>query len=219
MEKFFKFTDAELIDVAPGKREIVACISTPAVDRDGEIVLPSGLVRKNYGGMTVFYNHDTNKPIAVSKWIKASGNRVLAKSRFSDKTEFARDCFALAQDGILNGYSIGATALQVGPPTALEVKTYGAAKRVYREWEPFEYSLVGIPANPEAVALAISKGISPETIALLGIQKTASAKIEEGAGTVPAVIETRKSQFQYALEIATRISKRFIVVPQRGTII
>jgi hypothetical protein len=209
--KFFKLTDAELIDVEPGKREIVACISTPAVDRDGEIVLPSGLVRKNYGGMTVFYNHDTDKPIAVSKWIKASANRVLAKSRFSDKTQFARDCFALAQDGILNGYSIGATSLESGPPTAQEIKTYGAAKRIYRQWEPFEYSLVGILANPEAVALAISKGISPETIAILGMQEKTAAPIEAAAqsaqATLPTTLTNRKSLSQYAWEIAAAINR------------
>jgi HK97 family phage prohead protease len=152
-----------MLETGPGKREIIACISTTAVDRQNEVVLPTGMLRKNHAGMTVFYNHDTTRPIGVTQWIKPHNGRVLAKFRCTDKTPFARDIFALAQDGVLRTYSIGFRPLESSPPTAAELREHpdwAGALRVHRSWELLEFSLVGVPANPEALMLAISKGIS-----------------------------------------------------------
>jgi HK97 family phage prohead protease len=161
-----KTFEAHMLETTPGKREIVACISTAAVDRQNEVVLPTGMVRKNYAGMTVFYNHDTTRPIGVTQWIKPHNGKLLAKFRCTDKTAFARDMFALAQDGVLRTYSIGFRPLESSPPTAEELRqnpTWANATRVHRSWELLEFSLVGIPANPEALMLAISKGMDAAT--------------------------------------------------------
>ena len=165
-----KAFEGQLIEVQPGRREIVACISTSAVDRDGDVVLPEGLLRKNYAGLTVFYNHDTALPLGAAQWVKKSGDRVLAKYRCTDKTQFGRDMFALAQDGILNSYSVGFLPGEFSNPTPEEIARrpeMKKARRVYRQWELLEFSLVGIPANPEATMLAISKKVAPETWAIL----------------------------------------------------
>ncbi len=133
------------------------------MDRQNEVVLPTGMLRKNHAGMTVFYNHDTTRPIGVTQWIKPHNGRILAKFRCTDKTPFARDIFALAQDGVLRTYSIGFRPLESSPPTAAELREHpdwAEALRVHRSWELLEFSLVGVPANPEALMLAISKGIS-----------------------------------------------------------
>jgi HK97 family phage prohead protease len=148
----------------------VACISTAAVDRDGDVVLPEGLLRKNYSGLTVFYNHDTALPLGAAQWVKKSGERILAKYRCTDKTQFGRDMFALAQDGVLNSYSIGFLPGEYSSATAEEMvrrPELKKARRIYRKWELLEFSLVGIPANPEATMLAISKKVAPETWAIL----------------------------------------------------
>ncbi len=165
-----KAFEGQLIEVQPGRREIVACISTAAVDRDGDVVLPEGLARKNYSGLTVFYNHDTALPLGAAQWVKKSGDRVLAKYRCTDKTQFGRDMFALAQDGVLNSYSVGFLPGEFSNPTAEEIARrpeWKKARRIYRQWELLEFSLVGIPANPEATMLAISKKVAPETWAIL----------------------------------------------------
>ncbi len=166
-----KSFDTEILDVAPGRREVVACISTAAIDRDAEVVLPHGLMKKHYGGLTVFYDHDTAKPLGVTQWVKQADGRVLAKYRASDKTQLARDMFALAQDGVLKSYSIGFLPKAYSAPTPEELRLrpeLKAARRVYRQWELLEFSLVGIAANPEATMLAISKKVSPQTWAALG---------------------------------------------------
>ena len=175
MSMLRKAFEGQLIEVQAGRREIVACISTSAVDRDGDVLLPEGLVRKNYSGLTVFYNHDTALPLGAAQWVKKSGDRVLAKYRCTDKTQFGRDMFALAQDGVLNSYSVGFLPGEFSNPMPEEIARrpeLKQARRIYRKWELLEFSLVGIPANPEATMLAISKKVAPETWA--AIQKCAA---------------------------------------------
>ncbi|MGC8553758.1 MAG: HK97 family phage prohead protease [Phycisphaerae bacterium] len=178
MQALRKAFDASLVDVVPGKREVVACISTGSKDRDNEVVQPDGLVRKHYAGLTVFYDHDTRLPIGVTQWVKSDANRVLAKYRISDKTEFSRDMFAMAQDGVLTGYSIGFLSREDSPPSTAEIAASPAlagVRRIYRKWELLEFSLVGIPSNPEATMLAISKKVSADTLARLQWKAGAAA--------------------------------------------
>ncbi len=193
MNPLRKAFDGEVVEVQPGSRQIVACISTAAVDRDGEVVLPAGLEKKNYAGMTVFYNHDTTLPVGVAQWVKAGGGRVLAKYRCTDKTQFARDMFALAQDGVLNSYSVGFAPREHSPPTPAEIARrpeLAGVRRIYRRWELLEFSLVGIPANPEATMLAIAKKVSPETLAMIRKQLPPAAPAAGDA--IPPPVPPRK---------------------------
>ena len=172
MDHVFKSFDAEIMDVMPGSREIVAKASSDALDRENEVVLPGGLMKKNYQGLPVLFNHNPDSPIGVHNWAKAVGNGVVIKWRASDKTQTAREAFDLAKDGVLTRYSIGFIAHERGSPTAAEVKArpeYKDARGVYRRWELVETSLVSVPANPDAVQLAIAKGYSPESLAAMGI--------------------------------------------------
>ncbi len=189
-----KAFEGQLIEVQAGRREIVACISTPAVDRDGDVVLPEGLLRKNYAGLTVFYNHDTALPLGAAQWVKKSGERILAKYRCTDKTQFGRDMFALAQDGVLNSYSVGFLPGEYSNPTAEEIvrrPELKKARRIYRQWELLEFSLVGIPANPEATMLAISKKVAPETWAIL--QRATNCDQRTACGNAAANDDVRNS--------------------------
>lgn len=208
MSMLRKAFEGQLIEVQTGRREIVACISTSAVDRDGDVVLPEGLVRKNYSGLTVFYNHDTALPLGAAQWVKKSGDRVIAKYRCTDKTQFGRDMFALAQDGVLNSYSIGFLPGEFSGPTPEETARrpeLKMARRIYRKWELLEFSLVGIPANPEATMLAISKKVAPETLVILrrtaacnthlppdreGLQEDSTVNIAPAAAAVVAAVAT-----------------------------
>lgn len=137
MNMTYKVCQGEIVEVKAGQREVVTVISTPVVDRDNEVVLPSGLERKNYAGLPVLFNHERDRVVAKSLWVKGEPERVIAKHRFSDATEFAKECFALAQDGMLNSYSIGFFGKSFSPPSAAEIAknpAWKSAKNIIRQW-------------------------------------------------------------------------------------
>ncbi len=168
-----KIFEADDFQVDPDSREVVAVISTDSIDRDGEVVLPSGLQRKNYGGNPiVLYGHDSSDklPIGTTRWIKASGNKLIAKYYISDKTQLGRDVFGLMQDGVLRAHSIGFLEDDVTAPTPEELAArpdWAGCNRVIRSWQLLEFSVVPIPCNQDCLAIAVAK-CHPETRALLG---------------------------------------------------
>jgi phage head maturation protease len=169
MSKITKIYNASDVEVNPGKREVLAVISTDAIDRDNEVVQPTGIKRKNYAGNpVVMVNHDYQTlPVGKALWVKPDGNKVLAKYYISDKTETARDVFGLLQDGVLNAHSIGFLSTQASPPSTKEINArpdLKNARLIHRAWELLEFSVVGIPCNPEAVSLAVSKGKCSKTL-------------------------------------------------------
>ncbi len=188
MDKILKTYSAELT-VDAGKREVLAVISTDAIDRDNEVVLPKGLKKKNYAGNPiVLFGHDTKCPIGKCLWVKEADGKILAKTYISDKTQLSRDVFGLMQDGVLSAFSIGFSSLKSSPPSPSEIKARPDLKdvrKIHREWEMFEYSVVPIPANPQALTLAVSKGYSSETLSAV------FGKSEEGKGTEEADTEDK----------------------------
>jgi HK97 family phage prohead protease len=197
MNKVTKTFDGAIDDVNVGKREVVAVISTDAIDRDGEVVSPKGMKKKHFAGNpVVMVNHDyQTPPVGKALWVKADGNRILAKYTITDKTQLGRDVFALIQDGILSAHSIGFISNYSSKPTTKEVNErpdLKGAKLIHRDWNLLEFSVVGIPANPEALTLAVSKGVvSDETLKCLTY-----GKCKEGNET--AVIEEAITQVESA---------------------
>ncbi len=151
------------LQLEEGSRTVVAIISTDAVDRDGEVMLPRGMRKRAFqGNPVVFTNHDyCALPIGKALWVKAEPRRVLAKYQVSDKTAEAQEVWGLLKEGILQAHSIGFMSHQASAPTREEMAArpdWAAAHLVHRDWELLEFSVVGVPANPEALALAVSKG-------------------------------------------------------------
>lgn len=164
------------VTVEEGKREVVSIISTDDIDRDGEVVIPKGLVKKNYAGNPVILlNHNWDSlPIGKSLGIKAQGNKLFARSYITDKTEIGRDAFELVKEGILTAISIGFSPLEQGPPTEKEIlkrPELAQARNIIRKWELLEYSFVTIPANPQALSLSVSKSLSPTIKQFLDINE------------------------------------------------
>lgn len=146
-------------------REFIAVISTDAIDRVGDVVLPKGLRKKQFSGNpVVLINHDSDRlPVGTCRWIKADGNKLIAKTYVTDKTQDGRDIFGLLQDGVIGAMSVSFMPIVSGLPTAKELKErpeLGSARQVIREWELLEYSIVTIPCNPECLAMAVAKGYS-----------------------------------------------------------
>jgi hypothetical protein len=162
------------LQINQARREILAIASTDCVDRDGEVVLPSGLRTKgvNYAGRPVLWSHDRQLPaIGSILWMKQTGDQILCKYRITDKTEFARDIFELIQDDCLKDHSIGFEVYDEGPPTPTELEQHPEWKdcrNIIREFEILEFSVCNVPCNPEAGTILKSKSYSDTTRKLLG---------------------------------------------------
>lgn len=162
------------IDAAAGIYEVL--ISTEAVDRQGDIVRAAGGQFENYlKNPVVLFAHDySDFPIAKTLTLqKKPGIGVIARFQFPKwgtypKADIARK---LWDEGLLNAASIG-----FNPIKSINLdpnKPWGPQE--YTEWELLEFSLVPVPANQEAVRMALrdgrvksSKNPALETLNLIG---------------------------------------------------
>ena len=134
---------------------MVAAISTDAVDRMGEVLDPTGVDLKNYkANPVVLWAHDYERPpIAKAQWVKRDGKVILSKLKFAP-TEFAQEIKMLYEQKFMNTFSVGFI-----PKEWVDGDGDKSPRRKYTSWELLEYSAVPVPANPEALAMAMKKGL------------------------------------------------------------
>lgn len=159
---------SESMTVNDGERAVVAKICVPIVDRDGEVVMPQGCVSKDYEmNPVVFYCHDSKTPpVAKCVSLKRANDHLMAKCVFASRPdnhvgEWLPDTlFSLYQQKVLNAFSVGFVPIEERVATKGDREVYGMnCKRVFSKWNLLEYSVVPIPANQGALAVAVSKGI------------------------------------------------------------
>jgi len=165
MQKAFP-TDVKVVE---GERAVMATISTSAVDRDGEVLIPQGCNAKDYQKNPIIcLNHSYYAlPIGKCVALQREENAVVAKIVFAKRPddhpigeEWVPDTiFSLFQQGVLNAFSVGFMPLESRPATQKDLERFGeSCRRVFSKWSLLEVSVVPIPANQEAVAMAVSKG-------------------------------------------------------------
>jgi HK97 family phage prohead protease len=140
-------------------RTVLAVISSDRVDRDGEILLPEGANTKEYAkNPVILWNHDAYQPpIGKALWVKRKGNQLTAKIKFA-ATEMAETVWQLFKGGFLNAFSIRFRPMDGRAPTPEDIKanpSWKSARFVFTKWELLEASPVTIPANPDALAMAV----------------------------------------------------------------
>jgi len=170
---------ASKTEVDTDERTVTATITTSAVDRDGEVVLPSGINLDNYlKNPVVLWAHNSSEtPIGKALWLKANTKRIAAKVQFPPVgvSQKADEVYELFKLGFLNAFSIGFIPTKSERPTSEEVRSrpaWAEASRIFHESELLEFSAVPVPANPQALATEVkSKGIklSDELIEELGL--------------------------------------------------
>lgn len=210
MEKMTKAFSAD-ISINEGERAVTAKISTAAVDRDGEVLIPMGCYSKNYEkNPVVLLNHSYwDLPVGKCVAIKRDDTSITAKTIFAERPDtFPTDdewipdtLLSLFKQNILKAFSVGFDVLSGGMRAATDqdVEKYGAScRRVYSKWELLEYSVVPIPANQEALALAVAKGL-------------VSDKTHKG---LFGMSEEEKKDLEplYGSEIAKPPTKRIVIV-------
>ena len=140
-------------------------ISTEDVDRQGEIVIQSGWDLTHYkNNPIVLFAHDYySLPIGCADEVYVDGKKLIAKGRFAsaEANPIAQQCRKLYDEKILRTTSVGFI------PREMDGNKITKA-------ELLEFSLVPVPANPNALSLAkemgwdvpelIKKGIFSEVV-------------------------------------------------------
>lgn len=164
-------------------RTVTHLITSDALDRMGDVIDVAGWDFKNFmRSPRVFVDHDyrIEKLIGRATNLTRTGKGIEATTQFTD-VGLGAYAFDLVKSEFAGEWSVGFRGNDShwitdheGPCETCEAVLRRKKKprylgRHFTSQELLEYSLVGIPANPEAVTLAISKGFDPGELYELGI--------------------------------------------------
>lgn len=170
-----KALSAEM-SVTEGERAFIAKITSNAVDRDREVLMPEGLIKTEFEQNPVlFYGHDyirdpKSLPIGQVVSLKRFPDYWLAKSVMAERPDnhvgewFPDTVFSLIQQGVIRGVSVGFEPVDSRAPTKKDKEMFGEdVQKVYRRWKLLELSVAPLMANQEALIQAVSKGLIGRT--------------------------------------------------------
>lgn len=147
MSTLFKQFATEIKAVAD-TRTIKFLISTDAIDRDGDSIDPKGWDLTNYmKSPVVLWSHDYSQPpVAKATSVESTKNGLAATAEFPAKGvyPFADTVYELLKGGFLSASSVGFRPID-GVPAE------GRKGMNYLKQELLEFSVVPVPANPEAL--------------------------------------------------------------------
>ena len=136
------FDPATVKDLGDGVFE--AIVTTSGIDRTNESIITSGVDTRTWEntGMPVMYGHDySGLPIGKGLSVKSFKNKMTSRFQLAiEEYPFAKTVGALIKGGYLSSVSIGGI-----------VKEWSDDFKTIVKMEMVEFSVVPIPANPEAV--------------------------------------------------------------------
>lgn len=140
-------------------------LSDATVDRYGDIVDPKGWDLKNFKKNPIaLFGHSNDFPIGTWDNIRIEGGKLVAKLKLASRGTSQRidELIGLVEQGVLRAVSVGFRPLEAEPID--RDKPYGGQR--YTKQELLETSLVSVPANPAALAVAKSLNLSDETMSM-----------------------------------------------------
>jgi HK97 family phage major capsid protein/HK97 family phage prohead protease len=140
-------------------------LSTETVDRVGDIIRQDGWDLAGFKANPVaLFGHEHSFPIGTWEDVKVVGKRLVGTLRLAEKGTSARidEIRSLIEQRILKAVSVGFRIKKYEP---LDKKDPFGGWDIQRA-ELHETSVVSVPANPEAISLAKSIGVSDETLKL-----------------------------------------------------
>jgi HK97 family phage prohead protease len=166
-----KHLQASIVKSVGKASTFVATITTDSVDRDGEVVVPSGMNSKDYERNPILlYEHDVKQPIGKMLRMKRMDRGIEAEFALAPRPDnhvgewFPDTVASLMEFGALNTMSIGFMGIEARPATKADAEKYGdMCKRVYGKWKLLEVSVVSVPANQDAIVTAVRKGLVTAT--------------------------------------------------------
>ncbi len=168
-KSYFGKGSADITDIKLNEREFIAKITTDVRDRDNEIVVTEGIDLRQFNkNMVILWAHDHTQPaIGRARWIKritdpkTRKSALLAKGLMAKGTIRADEVLTLMQQEVLNTISIGFIPIAGHSPTEDDIKKDSSLKGVrwvHDKVMLLEFSIVNVPANPDATIEAVGKG-------------------------------------------------------------
>jgi HK97 family phage prohead protease len=182
-----KAVDAQFALTAKG---FAATITSAALDRDGEVVIPQGMNATSYERNPILlWNHDSNYPVGKCTGLKRESYGIVGEFEFAQRPDnwdgqwFPAFAASLVAQGIVRGVSIGYMNEQGGTrrATPQDKKQFGdSVHTVFSKWSLMEISLAPVQSNPDALVTAIRKGKVSSTDATrwLGYKATERHRVE-----------------------------------------
>jgi uncharacterized protein len=150
-----KFAAALSTEGLADKRQVLVNCSSESVDRQGDIVVQSGINTAPFmkTGGTVLWNHDPNFPIAKAVSIGVEGGQLRSLAQFppAGVSPKADEIYGLVKAGFISSVSIGFRGTDFVPiETGLK----------FNQSELLEFSFVSVPAQIDANVIARAMGKS-----------------------------------------------------------
>lgn len=140
-------------------------LSDETLDRYGDVIKADGWDLKWFKKNPIaLWAHDSRSVIGNWENVRVEGKKLIGTLKFAAKGTSDRidELIALVEQGVLRAVSVGFRPLEQEPIDKNE--PWGGQR--YIRSELLETSLVAVPANPAALALAKSLHISDETLSL-----------------------------------------------------
>jgi HK97 family phage prohead protease len=140
-------------------------LSDETVDRYGDVIEAAGWVLANFKKNPIaLFGHDSRFIVGTWSNLRVENKRLIGRLNLAARGTSARidELISLVEQGILRAVSVGFYPMKSEPIDP--ERKYGPQR--YTKQELLETSLVSVPANPAALALAKSMNISDETLSL-----------------------------------------------------
>ena len=177
------------------ERVIQYTCSDESVDRYGDVIKQKGWMLDNYKKNPVILTfHDYAKfPIGASIKTFVEDKQLKMWILFADEetSPDAEKAFKLAKAGFIKAGSVGFMPVESRSPDEKEREALGITNPwgvIYEKSDLMEFSLCGVPANPNAVQDAIKKGIDIQN--WVDMEHTTPEKTEDKAVTPVTEITT-----------------------------
>ena len=197
------FNKVESINEEEGS--VMCTISTQNVDRIGDIVIAKGCKVEEFKRIpSVYLNHDYSQlPIATCEELTWTENSIQAKVKFVLSVDYIKDILELVKSGALRGVSIGFNANEVvlkGTKSFedmckslnMDSETYTKTRRIIKEWNMFEFSIVSIPANAECMVKSLKDNNLNVSDELKNVLEQVKEEVKENIVETPTIAPVKE---------------------------
>ena len=122
------------------QRVLEGIASTPAADRTGDVMEPSGA--KFTLPMPLLWQHKHDRPLGHVLSTRVTDAGILIRAQIARGIPFIDEAWALLKAGLIGGLSIGWRPLEAPEPILQKGRVVGLR---FKSWEWFELSAVTVP--------------------------------------------------------------------------